>query len=74
MKKGRNRRMENKIYKDEDTEIIYAFLKEFDADIEKRKAFSCALKRKMIEKYHVEEELKKYKKKEEKKLKKKESR
>lgn len=51
-----------KIYKDEDSQTIYEYLKEFDAETEKRKAFSSALKRKLIEKHHIEEELARCKK------------
>lgn len=58
----RRERMEKKkIYRDEDSQIIFEFLKEFDKETERRKEFSVALKRKMIEKYNIEQELKKCK-------------
>ena len=52
----------SKIYKDEDNQIIYEYLKEFDAETEKRKEFSNALKRKLLEKHYIEEELARCKK------------
>ena len=60
--KRRGQMSDRKIYKDEDSQTIYEYLKEFDAETEKRKAFSSALKRKLIEKHYVEEELARCKK------------
>lgn len=58
-----DRKMDRKIYKDEDSETIYEFLKEFDIETERRKAFSFALKRQLVKGYHAEEKANKYKKK-----------
>lgn len=60
--KRREQMNDRKIYKDEDSQTIYEYLKEFDAETEKRKAFSSALKRKLLEKHYVEEELARCKK------------
>lgn len=60
--KRREQMSDRKIYKDEDTQTICEYLKEFDAETEKRKAFSNALKRKLLEKHYLEEELARCKK------------
>lgn len=60
--KRREQMSDRKIYKDEDTQTICEYLKEFDVETEKRKAFSNALKRKLLEKHYIEEELARCKK------------
>lgn len=54
--------MKRQIYKDEDTKTIYEFIKKKDKEAEEWLAFSSAFKRKMIEGYYTEEELKMCKK------------
>lgn len=54
--------MNKKIYKDEDSQTIYEYLKEFDAETERRKAFSSALKRKLLEAHYAKEDAERYKK------------
>lgn len=49
-------------YKDEDSGIVYEFLKEGDEKANRWVEFSSALKRIMLDKYHKEEELKRVKK------------
>ena len=48
-----------KKYKDEDSEIIFEFLKKFDEETEERKKFTNALRRQLLRGYYAEEKLKK---------------
>ena len=50
--------MKRQIYKDEDTKTIYEYIKKRDAEAEEWLEFSNSLKRKMIDMYNYEEELK----------------
>lgn len=49
--------MERKIYKSEDAKTIYEYLKEFDEETEKRKAFSSALKRELLKGHYAQEKI-----------------
>lgn len=49
-------------YKDEDSGIIFEYIKEKDEEAEKWARFSSAFKRKMVELYNKEEEVKRLKK------------
>ena len=51
----------SKIYKSEDAETIYEYLKEFDEETEKRKRFSSALKRELLKGHYAQEEIKRIK-------------
>lgn len=48
-----------KIYKSEDAQTIYEYLKEYDAETEKRKSFSSALKRELLKGYYAQEKINK---------------
>lgn len=54
--------MNRPIYKDEDTKTIYEYIKKKDAEAQEWLEFSSAFKRKMIELYNKEEEVKRLKK------------
>lgn len=53
---------ERKLYKDEDYQIIFEFIKKFREETEERKRFESALERKLTEAYHNKENLARYKK------------
>lgn len=53
---------EKKLYKDEDYQIIFEFIKKFREETEERKRFASALERKLLEAHYNEEKLAKCKK------------
>lgn len=51
------------IYKDEDKQTIYEYLKEFDKETKRREEFSSALKRELVKGINAQKELEKSKEK-----------
>ena len=48
---------DKKIYKDEDSQIIFEFIKKFREETEERKRFASALERILVKAYYNEQEL-----------------